>query len=81
VAISGAQFHGTRPAVSGEIVGPRYSNCFLKASRKGGPFFLLEGGNDQVIGSSEIYSGRAAMENGIACVKKNAVQASVLDQT
>jgi uncharacterized protein len=52
-----------------------------KASRKGEPFFVLKGGNGQVIGSSEVYSGGAAMENGIACVKKNAVQASVLDQT
>ena len=43
-----------------------------RESRKGQPFFMLKGGNGRVIGSSETYSVPAAMENGIASVKKNA---------
>lgn len=52
-----------------------------KESRKGRPFFVLKGGNGHVIGSSEPYSAPAAMEIGIASVKKNASNAWVIDQT
>ena len=50
-------------------------------SSKGKPFFVVKGGNGRVIGSSETYSVPQAMENGIAAVKKNAVDAQVVDQT
>ena len=51
------------------------------SSKKGQPFFNLKSGNGQVIGTSEMYSGNAAMENGIASVKKNAPDADVDDQS
>lgn len=40
-------------------------------------YFNLKASNGQVIGSSEMYESSAAMENGIASVTKNALDASV----
>ncbi|NQY06616.1 MAG: YegP family protein [Flavobacteriaceae bacterium] len=48
-----------------------------KVNAGGNPCFNLKAGNGQVIGTSEAYSSDAAMENGIASVKKNAPDASV----
>ena len=48
-------------------------------SKGGDPYFNLKAGNGQVIGNSEMYSNTSAMENGIASVKKNAPDASVVD--
>lgn len=48
-----------------------------KTSTSGQPFFNLKAGNGQVIGSSEMYSSEAAMENGIESVKSNAPVAAV----
>lgn len=39
--------------------------------------FNLKATNGQVIGTSEIYESKAAMENGIESVKKNAPEAEV----
>lgn len=50
-----------------------------KESKSGQPCFTLKAGNGQVIGTSEMYSSTAAMENGIASVKKNAPEASIED--
>lgn len=52
-----------------------------RQSRKGQPFFVVKGGNGRVIGCSETYSVSAAMENGIASVRKNVADAWVIDQT
>ena len=41
------------------------------------PYFVLIAPNGQVIGTSEMYSSKAAMETGIAAVKKNAPIAAV----
>ena len=43
--------------------------------------FSLAAGNNQVIGVSEVYSSRAALEKGIESVRKNAPVANVEDQT
>jgi uncharacterized protein YegP (UPF0339 family) len=52
----------------------------LEASN-GDPYFVLKAANAQVIGRSEMYSSKAAMENGIASVKSNAPGATIDDQT
>ena len=52
-----------------------------KTSSKGQPFFVLKAGNGQVIGSSEMYSSPAGMENGISSVKTNAPTSAVEDLT
>ena len=43
--------------------------------------FSLAAGNNQIIGVSEIYSSRAALEKGIESVRKNAPLANLEDQT
>jgi uncharacterized protein YegP (UPF0339 family) len=48
-------------------------------SKSGKPHFNLKAGNNQVIGSSQMYSSTSAMEKGINSVKTNAPKASVVD--
>ncbi|MEM8510257.1 MAG: YegP family protein [Bacteroidota bacterium] len=50
-----------------------------KTAKNGSPYFNLKASNGQVIGSSEMYSGKSGMEKGISSVKKNAPGASVKD--
>lgn len=38
----------------------------------GAPYFVLKAANGEVIGTSELYSSRSAMEHGIASVQANA---------
>ncbi len=52
-----------------------------KTSARNEPYFVLKAANQQVIGRSEMYASAAACENGIASVKKNAVEAVVSDLT
>lgn len=48
----------------------------LKSTSNGGFMFNLKASNGQVILTSEIYTTRAAAENGIESVKKNAADAN-----
>ena len=50
-----------------------------RTAKDGSPYFVLLAGNQQEIGRSEMYSAAAAMENGIASVKKNAPDATIAD--
>ncbi|WP_308992089.1 YegP family protein [Mariniflexile litorale] len=50
-------------------------------SKSGSPYFNLKAANNQVIGTSEMYSSNSAMENGISSVKNNAPTASIEDLT
>ncbi len=52
-----------------------------RTASNGEPYFVLKAANHQEIGRSEMYSSEAAMENGIASVKKNAPEATLDDQT
>ncbi len=52
-----------------------------RTSSKGEPYFILKAGNGQEIGRSEMYSGDAAMENGIASVTKNGPDGELQDTT
>ena len=45
----------------------------------GEPYFILKAANHQEIGRSQYYSSTAAMENGIASVKKNAPDAQIVE--
>jgi uncharacterized protein YegP (UPF0339 family) len=47
-----------------------------KTAKDGSPYFTLKANNGQIIGTSEMYSNLAGMENGIASVKKNALGAA-----
>ena len=44
----------------------------LKTSTNGKYYFNLKAGNGQVILSSEMYESKAAAENGLASIQKNA---------
>ena len=48
-------------------------------AKDGSPYFNLKAGNGLIIGTSETYSSKSAMENGIASVKNNAPSATVED--
>lgn len=50
-------------------------------SKGGSPYFNLKAGNNQVIGTSQMYSSVSAMENGIESVKTNAPSATIDDLT
>lgn len=52
-----------------------------KESSGGEPYFVLKARNGDIIGSSEMYSTEAAMENGIASVKSHGPSATVADNT
>lgn len=52
-----------------------------RTASTGEPYFVFKAANHQEIGRSEMYSSVAAMENGISSVKKNALEATLEDQT
>lgn len=57
------------------------ANYERKTSSKNEPYFVLKAANKEIIGTSEMYSSAASMENGIASVKTNAPGAKVEDLT
>lgn len=52
-----------------------------KTAKDDSPYFVLTAANGQVIGTSEMYSSSAAMENGIRSVTTNAPDAKIVDKT
>ena len=48
-----------------------------KIAKDGSPYFNIKAKTGQIIGTSEMYSNTAGMENGIASVKKNAPGATI----
>jgi hypothetical protein len=52
-----------------------------KISRAGKPYFVLRAGNNEVIGTSEEYSGDPARENGLAAVRAAGPMAPTDDQS
>ncbi len=52
-----------------------------KVSTNGKYFFNLRAGNNQVIGTSEMYETTASRDNGIESVKTNAPTAAIHDLT
>ena len=53
----------------------------LRTSAKGQPYFVLVAANKEIIGRSELYSSKSAMERGIASVKRNGRKAAIRDET
>ncbi|HVS65443.1 MAG TPA: YegP family protein [Thermoanaerobaculia bacterium] len=49
-------------------------------AKNGKHYFVLLAGNRQVIGTSQTYSAKASMENGIRSVRANAPRARVDDE-
>lgn len=50
-----------------------------RTSKSNDPYFVLKAANGEIIGTSEMYSSTAAMENGIRSVKENGPTAIVSD--
>jgi uncharacterized protein YegP (UPF0339 family) len=50
----------------------------VKVTREGKFYFVLKAGNGQTIASSEMYETETSCLNGIASVRKNAVDAEVV---
>jgi uncharacterized protein YegP (UPF0339 family) len=57
------------------------ANFERKESTSGQPYFNLKASNGQVIGNSEMYSSKSAMENGVKAVGRAADGAKVADLT
>jgi uncharacterized protein YegP (UPF0339 family) len=55
------------------------ANYERKTSAAGEPYFVLKAANNQIIGTSEMYTSAAAVEAGIASVKTHAPDAAVVD--
>lgn len=51
---------------------PKDSAFEKKTATDGSPYFVLKAANGEPLGRSEMYSSKAAMENGISSVKTNA---------
>ncbi len=58
---------------------PNDSRYARKLSSRGQHYFVLTAANGEPVGNSEEYSSAAAMENGIAAVRRVAPTASVED--
>ncbi len=54
---------------------------FVMKTNEKGSRFVLKAGNGEIIGVSETYSSESACKNGIESVRKNAVAATLEDQT
>jgi uncharacterized protein YegP (UPF0339 family) len=76
---SEAAAHGGIQAV--RINAPLDHRYVRKMSVDGRPYFVLLAANGETIGKSELYSSAAAMEAGIAAVKRLAPGATVVDRT
>ncbi|PWF22767.1 YegP family protein [Corticimicrobacter populi] len=49
-------------------------------AKDGSPYFTLKAANGEVIGQSEMYSGTAARDKGIASVKANGATTDIRDE-
>jgi len=54
-------------------------NFERKLSKKDEPYFVLKAANGQIIGKSEMYSSKSAMENGVTSVRTNGPTAATHD--
>lgn len=61
--------------------GPSDGRYDRRVAKNGEPYFVLLAANGEIIGRSETYSSRAAMERGIASVQRHAKGASIDDTT
>ncbi|MCW5773862.1 MAG: YegP family protein, partial [Rhodospirillaceae bacterium] len=56
------------------------ANFDRRASKNDEPYFVLLAANKQIIGRSEMYSSKAACENGIKSVMANAPTAPTVEE-
>ena len=63
---------------SARINAPDDNRYERNTAKDGSPYFNLKARNGEIIGTSEMYSSKAAMEKGIAAVKQDAPKAFTL---
>lgn len=68
--------NGIRSVQKNSQIDERYER---KIAKNNEPYFVLKAGNGQIIGVSETYSSKQAMERGIASVKRNGSTTSIKD--
>jgi|ERR1041384_7231401 uncharacterized protein YegP (UPF0339 family) len=85
IILSSEQYQSKQGAEKGidsvKANAPNDARYERKEASNGQPYFVLKAANGEVIGRSETYSSKAAMENGIESVKKNAPTATTEDLT
>jgi uncharacterized protein YegP (UPF0339 family) len=64
-----------------KVNAPDDSRYHRKTAKDDSPYFTLVAVNGEVIGRSEMYSSKSAMESGIASVKANGPSATTKDLT
>ena len=52
-----------------------------RVNKGGKDYFVLKAANHQIIGNSEAYNSKAAMENGIKSVMKNGPTTKIADES
>jgi len=77
-----SECHAARAAAEGGIAAVKANagddrRYDRRLARNEQPYFVLKSANGQVLGTSEMYSSRAAMEGGVAAVMACAVGARV----
>ena len=70
--------NGIKSVKKNAVLEDRYEK---KESRKKEPYFVLKAKNNEIIGTSEMYSSTSARDKGIKSVMKNAPDAEVVDKT
>lgn len=69
-------------AIESVKVNSQYEGRFKeRIANDGRYYFVLKALNGQIIGKSEMYNTKSAMENGIWSVRKNAIDAEIIDNT
>ena len=63
-----------------QVNGPDAKNFEQKTSIANEPYFVLKAQNGEIIGNSQMYSSKAAMEAGIASVQSNAPSTKIVDE-
>ena len=53
----------------------------IKNAKGGGYFWTLQGGNNETLCHSEVYTTKQSAENGIAAAKRVAPTARIYDRT
>ena len=81
-----SELYKTKPSAENGVESVRKNSARegafeVKTNAKGEPYFILKATNGQEVGRSEYYSSKAALENGIESIKKNAPEAKVEDLT
>jgi hypothetical protein len=71
-------FKGIEAIRANALLDERYDR---RISTSGQAYFVLRAGNNEVLGTSELYSSPSARDAGIAAVKANAPGAVIDDET